>query len=75
MTSLLEEALQKVMKLPDQEQDALASILLEQMESEQKWQESFARSTDALDKLAEKALEEDRRGLTIDLDSLLRNRG
>jgi hypothetical protein len=71
MTSLLEEAIQKAIKLPDQEQDALASILLEQMESDRKWEESFARSTDVLEKMAEEALEEDRQGRTVDLDSLL----
>ncbi len=70
MTSLREEAIQKAIRLPDQEQDALASILLEQMESDRKWEESFARSTEALDKTAEEALEEHRQGRTRDLNEI-----
>lgn len=68
MTALLQEAVQKATALPEEQQNALASILLEEMESERRWQESFARSTDALDKLAEEALEEHRQGKTRDLN-------
>ena len=71
MTSLLQEAIQKATTLPEEQQNVLAAILLEEMESERRWQESFARSTDALDKLAEEALEEHRLGKTRDLSELL----
>jgi hypothetical protein len=59
------------MALPEEQQNALAAILLQEIESEQRWQESFARSPSALDKLAEEALEEDRLGRTVELSDLL----
>jgi hypothetical protein len=64
MTDLLEKALNEVAKLPPAEQDAVAAILLEELASEQRWAESFAKSQDALEKLAEEALVEHRAGLT-----------
>jgi hypothetical protein len=64
MTDLLEKALTEVAKLPASEQDAIAAMLLAELASEQRWAESFARSQDALAKLAEEALAEDRAGLT-----------
>ncbi|MEI8373682.1 MAG: hypothetical protein WCJ35_12715 [Planctomycetota bacterium] len=71
MTSLLQSVVQRALALPEEQQNALAALLLEEIESEQCWQESFARSPDVLDKLAEEALEEDREGRTMDLADLL----
>ena len=59
MTQLLEKALREVAKLPPSEQDAVASILREQLASEQKWSELFADSQDLLAQLAGEALAED----------------
>ncbi len=56
MTKLLEKALSQVAKLPASEQDAVASIVIEELASEQRWSESFAKSQDLLAKLSEKAL-------------------
>jgi hypothetical protein len=56
MTHLLEKALSEVAKLPAAEQDAVAAILLEELASEQRWTESFAKSQDKLAELAEQAL-------------------
>ncbi len=64
MTDLLEKALSEVKKLPPSEQDALAAILLEELAAEQRWTESFAKSQDALETLAQEALAEHRAGLT-----------
>lgn len=58
MTQLLDKALSQVAKLPAAEQDAMAAIVLEELASEKRWAESFARSQDQLAKLAEKALAE-----------------
>ena len=58
MTQLLEKALSEVAKLSGPEQDALASILLEELASERRWSESFAKSQDVLAKLSEEALAE-----------------
>jgi len=64
MTQLLEKALSEVARLPAAEQDALAAILLEELASEQRWSDSFAKSQDLLAKLAEKALAEHAAGRT-----------
>ncbi|MGH8751519.1 MAG: hypothetical protein ACREUV_07420 [Burkholderiales bacterium] len=58
MTQLLEKALSEVAKLSGPEQDALAAMLLEELASERRWSESFAKSQDALAKLSEEALTE-----------------
>ena len=64
MTQLLEKALNEVSKLPASEQDAVAAIVLEELASEQRWSESFAKSQDLLAKLAEKALADHAAGRT-----------
>ncbi|MGQ0652431.1 MAG: hypothetical protein ACT4P4_09220 [Betaproteobacteria bacterium] len=64
MTKLLEKALEQVAKLPASEQDAMAAIVLEELASEQRWSESFAKSQDQLAKLAEEALAEYKAGRT-----------
>jgi hypothetical protein len=64
MTKLLEKALQEVAKLPASEQDAVAAILFEELASEERWAQSFAKSQDKLAELAEQALAEYRAGRT-----------
>jgi hypothetical protein len=64
MTQLLEKALREVQKLPPSEQDAVAAIVLEELASEQKWAELFAKSQDALARMAEEALAEYHAGKT-----------
>ena len=64
MTQLLEKALSEVARLPAAEQDAVAAILLEELASEKRWSDSFAKSQDLLAKLAEKALAEHAAGRT-----------
>ena len=64
MTKLLEKALKEVAKLPEAEQDAVAAILLDELASEQRWAESFAKSQDKLAKLAEEALADYKAGRT-----------
>lgn len=64
MTQLLEHALEKVAKLPEPEQDAIAAILLDELASEQRWAESFAKSQDVLARLATEALAEHGAGKT-----------
>ena len=64
MTDLLEKALGEVKKLPPSEQDAVAAILLQELAAEQLWNDSFAKSRDALKRLAREALAEHRTGRT-----------
>jgi len=67
MTQLLEKALAEIARLPEPDQDALAAIVLEEIASEQRWSESFAKSQGALAKLAEEALAEHAAGRTLPL--------
>jgi hypothetical protein len=64
MTQLLDKALSQVAKLPAAEQDAMAAIVLEELASEKRWSESFAKSQDLLAKLADEALAEHAAGRT-----------
>jgi hypothetical protein len=58
MTQLLEQALAEVQKLPQQEQDAIATLILEELAEERRWDDAFARSQDKLAQLAAKVREE-----------------
>ncbi len=70
MTQALTSALAAATKLPPAEQDALAAILLEEIASENRWTQSFAKSELALESLASEALAEFRSGKTKPLDGL-----
>ncbi len=64
MTQQLEKAIAAVLTLPDQDQDALAAILLEEIAAEERWSALFAQSQGALEKLALEALAEHASGKT-----------
>lgn len=68
MTELLEKAISRLKTLPTDKQDAIASLILEELEDDQRWDESFARSPDLLAKLAAEAMAEYRAGKTQELD-------
>jgi hypothetical protein len=68
MTTLLEKAFKKAGRLPEVDQNALAKWVLDELHSETKWQRTFAESEDILDKLADEALEDKRKGKTTPLD-------
>jgi hypothetical protein len=68
MTQLLEKAVARVSTLPDREQDALASVLLDELESERRWDQLFASSQDLLGLMAREALAEYRAGEAEPLD-------
>jgi len=52
MTELLDRAIAKLQTLPDSEQNAIAAIILEEIEDERRWDEAFSRSPDILARLA-----------------------
>ena len=54
MTQLLEKALTEVYKLPPDKQDAIAALILEELEDEQLWNKVFAASEDKIAQLAGK---------------------
>lgn len=68
MTELLEQAIARLKTLPASEQDAIAAMILEELEDEVQWDEAFANSKDALAKLATEAMAEYRAGKTQELD-------
>ncbi|MEH2223008.1 hypothetical protein [Nostoc sp.] len=68
MTELLEQAIAKLKNLPANEQDAIAAMILAELEDERGWNEAFARSPDMLAKLATEAMAEYRAGKTQELD-------
>ena len=71
MTTVLEAALAQVAKLPPEEQDVLATLLLDEMQSEQRWAKTLSESQSVLKSLAAEALAEHRAGNTKSLDESL----
>ena len=71
MTKLLEKALEKVSRLSQEEQDAIAGQILAELEDEAAWAKRFATPGDKLRRLADEAIEEHRKGETRPLDDLL----
>ena len=71
MSTLLEKALEKVVALPKDEQDAIASQILASLADEEAWKKRFAEKRDVIRRLAREAIAEDDKGETIPLDNLL----
>jgi aspartate/glutamate racemase len=68
MTELLERAIARLQTLSESEQNAIASIILEEIEDERLWDESFSRSPNVLAELAASAMAEYHAGETQELD-------
>jgi hypothetical protein len=75
MTELLERAIAKLKTLSASEQDALAkpskriaSMILEELQDDLRWDRAFSSSPDVLAKLAASAMAEYRAGKTQELD-------
>jgi hypothetical protein len=68
MTERLEEAIAQLKTLSTDQQDAIAALILAELEEEQRWNDSFARSPNLLAKLAAEAMAEHRSGKTQELD-------
>ena len=64
MTRLLERAFAVASKLPGPEQDAFASLLLAELDSEQRWTAAFSTTQNQLAALADEALREFAAGQT-----------
>lgn len=62
MSMLLEQAVAKARNLPVADQDAIAAIILEEIEDDRRWDESFARSPGKLAALVARAKEQMRAG-------------
>ena len=68
MTKALRKAFEAASRLPDRQEDELASAILEELAADERWEVAFAESQSALKRLADKALEEHRAGRTEALD-------
>jgi hypothetical protein len=62
MSQLLDHAVAEARKLPDAEQDAIAALILEEIEDERRWEEALARSPGKLTALASRAEKQVRAG-------------
>ncbi|MBC6419251.1 MAG: hypothetical protein GDA44_10980 [Prochloron sp. SP5CPC1] len=71
MTQILEKAFAKASELPEQDQDAIAEIVLAELASEKRWNDLFAKSQDLLAELAQEALADHRAGKTKPILSLI----
>jgi hypothetical protein len=74
MTQLMEQAIAKASRLTEEEQNAVASIILRELESEERWDELCAhpKSADLLSRLADEAMSDVQSGTVrkLDLDDL-----
>jgi hypothetical protein len=61
MTQALSDAVASAAQLPEEEQNALAAILLEEMASEEHWNALFSDSQNLLERLANEAIQEKER--------------
>lgn len=68
MTKLLQEAFAMASRLSPDQQDALAAIILAELEAEPAWKAALERSPGELSRLAREAVEEYRAGGTEPLE-------
>ncbi|HEX4055227.1 MAG TPA: hypothetical protein VHX86_13265 [Tepidisphaeraceae bacterium] len=68
MTKRLEQVIARVGILPEAEQDAIAEIVLAEIEAEHRWEAAIAKSPEKLGRLADKAWREHEAGQSRELD-------
>jgi hypothetical protein len=68
MNKTLEIAISAAARLPDDEQETIACLILEEMEAERGWKERFAGPGDKLAELARRARAQHATGETTELD-------
>lgn len=62
MSSLLNQAVLEASKLSVEDQDAIATVILDEIEDDRRWEEAFERSPGTLDAPAARAVEQVRAG-------------
>jgi hypothetical protein len=62
MTKALNRAFEAASRLPEREQDELATAILEELAADERWEAAFAQSQQALAQLGEEARREHRAG-------------
>jgi len=68
MVPLMEKVIAETAKLSAEDQEAFAAFMLEELESERRWDDLFSRSQDVLARMAEEARQEYRAGLPKPVD-------
>ena len=70
MNALLDKAISAIQKLPEADQEAIAREVLERIEADARWDNLFAnpRSEVLLERLADEAREDIKRGDVVDGD-------
>ena len=68
MNALLEKALAEVAQLPEEEQEVIATLILDEIAAERGWDERFAKTQDQLGALMRSARAEVARGDVISGD-------
>jgi hypothetical protein len=58
MSPMLDQAVAEARKLPDEEQDSIAALILEEIDDDRRWEELLARSPGKLAALATRAKEQ-----------------
>ena len=69
MTQLLEKAISEIKELSNDEQDAIAAVLIAELASERQWERAFDSTAKQLSGLANEALDEYRAGKTEPFES------
>ena len=71
MTELFQQAIAQIQELPPEQQDAIASRFLAELQDEQKWEARFMATTDdQWDQMAEMVRQEIARGETAPLNEV-----
>ena len=71
MTELLQQAISLIEKLPAEQQNAIATQLLAELQDDQKWETRFAATTDdQWDRMAAMVRQEIASGETVTLDTV-----
>jgi hypothetical protein len=68
MSALLEKAIAEVARLPEPDQEAIASLILDEINSEREWDERLAATQDQLGDLVRLARAEVARGDVLPCD-------
>ena len=71
MTELLRQAIAQIEKLPPEQQDAIAARFLAELQDDQKWETSFAETTDdQWDRMAAMVRKDIANGKTLPLEKI-----